>query len=87
MSAFDYESERCLDCDGHFRHFQGCPDYVGEPALSLAQRVQVEAEVRAIMEPLPEWQDDDFYIMNANEADDYMHEDAGMEAGLFGDDC
>lgn len=24
---FDHDSERCLDCDGHFRHFPGCPLY------------------------------------------------------------
>lgn len=83
MSEFDYQTERCPECDGHFRHFAPCPFYTGEPALSLEQRIAVEAMVPA----LPEWQDDDLYIMNANEADDYMHEDAGMEAGLFGDDC
>lgn len=47
---FDYESERCYDCDGHFRHFPGCSLYVGEPALSLEQRVSVAAMVREIME-------------------------------------
>jgi hypothetical protein len=44
---FDYDSERCGECDGHFRHFPGCSWYRGEPVLTLAQRVQVEADVRA----------------------------------------
>ena len=44
---FDFDSERCYDCDGHFRHFPGCRFYVGEPALTVQQRVQVHADIRA----------------------------------------
>ena len=27
MSEFDYGTERCYDCDGHWKHFPGCPFY------------------------------------------------------------
>jgi hypothetical protein len=84
MYGFDPESERCIECDGHFRHFAPCSQYTGEPILNLQERVAMHADFAPA---LPEWQDDDLYIMNQNEADDYMNEDAGMEAGLFGDDC
>ena len=40
------EDGRCFDCDGKYRHFQGCPEYRGEPALTLEQRVAVYAAVQ-----------------------------------------
>lgn len=46
---FDSQSERCIDCDGHFRHFSPCPLAGGEPALSLAERVSVQALVNTAM--------------------------------------
>ena len=27
---FDYESERCYDCDGHWKHASWCPWVTGE---------------------------------------------------------
>lgn len=50
MSEFDYETERCLHCDGHFRHFEGCPYYTGEPVLDLITRLQVATAAQEIME-------------------------------------
>lgn len=46
MSEYDYDSERCYDCDGHFRHFEGCYFYRGEPFLDLEARVQLESILR-----------------------------------------
>ena len=48
MSEFDRESERCLNCDGHFRHFPGCAFYTGEPVLSLEERVAVRAQIAIV---------------------------------------
>jgi hypothetical protein len=45
---FDSVSERCYDCDGHFRHFPGCHEYTGEPALSLEQRLAVFTLVKEV---------------------------------------
>lgn len=45
MSEFDRESERCMICDGHWRHYPGCSYYTGEPVLDLAQRVAVRAQI------------------------------------------
>lgn len=47
---FDYESERCYDCDGHFRHFPGCDFYEGEPFTTVQQRVAIETMVREVMQ-------------------------------------
>lgn len=47
---YDPISERCSDCDGHFRHFEGCPFYEGEPVLDLEARVRVAAIVTEVME-------------------------------------
>ena len=53
MSEYDIESERCIDCDGHFRHFEGCPWYVGEPVLSLADRLAVQRMLAPLMNETP----------------------------------
>jgi hypothetical protein len=45
MMEFHLGTERCFDCDGHWRHFEGCPWYKGEPALGLVERVAVMAAV------------------------------------------
>lgn len=45
---FDYDSERCFDCDGHWRHFAGCVHYTGEPFLALEQRVELRALIDAL---------------------------------------
>jgi hypothetical protein len=42
---YDNETERCYDCDGHYRHFYPCPYYTGEPVLTLEERVAVRALV------------------------------------------
>lgn len=42
---FDHETNRCYDCDGKLRHFQGCPFYTGEPVLSLTQRLMLQEEL------------------------------------------
>lgn len=41
------ENGRCFDsnCDGHYRHFQGCEFYEGEPLLSVQDRVAIYAMV------------------------------------------
>lgn len=46
MNEFDTDTGRCYDCDGKWRHFSGCPFYVGEPALTLEQRVAARTDWR-----------------------------------------
>lgn len=43
---FDHETGRCLDCDGHFRHFPGCAYYEGETVVPLALRLEIFAATR-----------------------------------------
>lgn len=42
------EDGRCGDCDGHWRHFEGCALYTGEPYATLEQRWQIAAMVDAL---------------------------------------
>lgn len=44
---FDMDTERCPECDGHFRHFAPCPFYRGEPGLPLETRVALYADIYA----------------------------------------
>jgi hypothetical protein len=49
MSEFDYQSERCYDCDGHFRHFPGCSYYREDDSrnnIPLEIRLEVESILR-----------------------------------------
>jgi hypothetical protein len=39
---------RCYDCDGHYRHFDPCPEYTGEPALPVEARVALQAGLMEI---------------------------------------
>jgi len=45
-SEYDEQTERCVHCDGHFRHWPDCPYYQGEPALGLLDRVMLVAAQR-----------------------------------------
>jgi hypothetical protein len=44
MSEFHFDTERCWECDGHFRHFPGCSEYrESDPRneISLSDRLAI----------------------------------------------
>lgn len=48
---FDYETSRCLHCDGHLRHFAPCPYFREDDArnsIPLEVRLAVETALRTL---------------------------------------